>query len=337
METPTRNNRTIPIHEGKTRMTSFRPEVCLILVVDDVSRNLQIIAEILEKVGYEITFASSGQQALERVEIIQPDLILLDLMMPQMNGLEVCEKLKSEPKFSEIPIIFLTASSEQEHLLHAFEKGAVDYVTKPFKTLELLARVRTHLELKYSREQLKKLLQQQKELAKELERLAYTDLLTGIWNRRHLCTLAERELNRAERYNLPLALLIIDIDYFKQVNDTYGHLVGDEVLTAIAQTVQNFLRKVDIFGRFGGEEFLVFLPDTEIRGAVIVAERLRESIAKATILITRQNILVSVSIGVASYKSGDKTIDAMIQRADTALYQAKNQGRNRVVVYSDSE
>lgn len=298
-------------------MAVFHPEDSLILIVDDVKENLEVIATTLEPVGYKTVFASDGFQALEVVQIAKPDLILLDLMMPQMSGFSVCEELKADPELAEIPIIFITASHEPNNLLEAFAKGAVDYITKPFYPRELLARVRTHLELKFSREQLKK--------------LASTDPLTGVWNRRYLFTLAQQEFHRTQRYHRPFTVLMIDIDYFKKINDTYGHALGDEVLTVMSQTILNCLRKVDFFGRFGGEEFMAFLPETDTDVAVMTAERIRETLEK--LIISTQNYLVSitVSIGVASYKLGDETVDVIIQRADKALYQAKNQGRNRVV------
>ncbi|MDP5018043.1 MAG: response regulator, partial [Dolichospermum sp.] len=207
-------------------MTRLNPENCLILVVDDVLLNLQVMAQALESAGYEITLASSGNQALERMQLVRPDLILLDLMMPDMNGFEVCDKIKSDLSLADIPIIFITASNEQEHILQAFDKGAVDYVVKPFNTYELLARVRTHLELRYTQNQLKKMLEEQKELVKSLEKLANTDSLTGVWNRRYLLNIAEQETKRSRRYNRPLSVLMIDIDHFKNVNDTYGHAIG---------------------------------------------------------------------------------------------------------------
>ncbi|MFM2060951.1 MAG: hypothetical protein RLZZ507_621 [Cyanobacteriota bacterium] len=312
-------------------MTLFKPEDCLILVVDDVKLNLQVIANILDKAGYEITLVSNGYQALERVQNARPDLILLDLMMPEINGLEVCEKIQSNPELADIPIIFISASQEQDHLLKAFEKGAVDYVTKPFHTAELLARVRMHLELKYSRQKLKKLLEEQNKLVKQLEKLANTDALTGVWNRRYLLMIAEQEIKRSQRYNLSFAVLLIDIDHFKKVNDTYGHNIGDEVIIFMTKIVLNHLRQVDCFGRFGGEEFVVLLPETDIDEGVIVAERIRENIHNQCITVEDQQVSITVSIGLASYSLGDQTIDAIIQRADQALYQAKNQGRNRVI------
>ncbi|TAF08964.1 MAG: diguanylate cyclase [Nostocales cyanobacterium] len=312
-------------------MTLFNPEDCLILVVDDVKLNLQVVANILDKVGYEITLVSNGYQALERVQSARPDLILLDLMMPEINGLEVCEKIQSNPELADIPIIFVSASQEQEHLLKAFEKGAVDYVTKPFHAAELLARVRMHLELKYSRQKLKKLLQEQVALVEELERLANTDTLTGIWNRRYLLMTAEQEIKRSQRYNFSFTVLLIDIDHFKKVNDSYGHNIGDEAIIFMTKIVLNHLRQVDCFGRFGGEEFVVLLSETDLEEGVIVAERIRENINNQHLIFEDKQIAITVSIGVASYNFADQSIDAIIQRADQALYQAKNQGRNRVI------
>ncbi|MTJ12671.1 diguanylate cyclase [Anabaena sp. UHCC 0187] len=314
-------------------MTRLNPENCLILVVDDVLLNLQVMAQALESAGYEITLASSGNQALERMQLVRPDLILLDLMMPDMNGFEVCDKIKSDLSLADIPIIFITASNEQEHILQAFDKGAVDYVVKPFNTYELLARVRTHLELRYTQNQLKKMLEEQKELVKSLEKLANTDSLTGVWNRRYLLNIAEQETQRSRRYNRPLSVLMIDIDHFKNVNDTYGHAIGDEVLIIMTETVMKYLRNIDVLGRFGGEEFVALLPETDSQAAVITAERIRVNIEEIKIPIDDKLVSITVSIGVGSYQKGDTDIDVLIQRADKALYQAKNQGRNRVIAH----
>lgn len=306
-------------------MNSFQPENFLILIVDDVSKNLQVVGAMLDDAGYATTFATSGKQAIERVKTAHPDLILLDLMMPEINGLQVCEYLKADPLYAEIPIIFLTASNESEHLLQAFSQGAVDYVTKPYKAPELLARVKTHLELKYTRDQLKQALV-------ELQKLATTDPLTGIANRRHLLSLGEREFQRT-RYNNPFSVLIIDIDHFKLINDNYGHNVGDKAIKIMADITVNALRKVDIFGRFGGEEFVVFLPETKADEALVVAERIREAIATTPIYVDDQTIHITVSIGVTTYNSSEISLDGLLMQADQALYEAKKQGRNQVVIY----
>lgn len=312
-------------------MKPFCADEFLILIVDDIVQNLQVIGDILEGVGYETTFATSGEQALERVKSAHPDLILLDLMMPQMNGLQVCEQLKLDPSFADIPVIFLTASNDKDHLIQAFDQGAVDYVTKPFSPPELLSRVRTHLELKHTRDQLKQSLHQQFKLTEELNRLATTDALTQVWNRRHLLTLGQQEFHRAKRYHRDLSVLMIDIDYFKKINDSYGHTVGDKLLTTLAQTILKSMRSVDHFGRFGGEEFLVFLPETDGQAAVHVAERIREIAANLVISSSETDVSVTVSIGIATYTK-DLTTETLIKRADEALYQAKNQGRNRVIL-----
>jgi diguanylate cyclase (GGDEF)-like protein len=221
--------------------------------------------------------------------------------------------------------------------LQAFDKGAVDYIVKPFNTYELLARVRTHLELRYAQNKLQKMLEEQKELVKKLERLANTDSLTGVWNRRYLLNLAEQETERCRRYNRPLSVLIIDIDHFKNVNDTYGHAVGDEVLMMMTETAMNYLRNVDVLGRFGGEEFVALLPETDSKSALITAERIRENIEQITIAVDGKLVSITVSIGVSSYQKGDANIDALMKRADKALYKAKNQGRNRVIVHHFSQ
>ena len=310
---------------ARSPVESFNAENFLVLIVDDGRQNLQVVGSMLDEVGYATTFAIDGMQALERVKTAKPDLILLDLMMPHMNGLQVCETLKADSSDCEIPIIFLTASKEKDHLLQAFDCGAVDYITKPFSAPELLARVKTHLELKHTRDELRKALA-------KLEKLATTDSLTGVANRHHLLTIGKREFSRACRYTRPFSVLMLDIDHFKTINDTYGHAAGDEALKAMAKAAVNSLRQVDFFGRFGGEEFVAFLPETNIRAAVEVAERIRRTIARISLSVPDGVAYVTVSIGVATYRRGDRTLDAILKRADDALYAAKNQGRDRVVV-----
>jgi diguanylate cyclase (GGDEF)-like protein len=312
-------------------MTFFQNHDYLILIVDDIKENLDSLEAILRGVGYKTACASRGKEALEKVKILIPDLILLDLIMPDISGLSVCGQLKADTKLAEIPVIFLTAHQEKEKLLDAFDKGAVDYVTKPFDMFELLARVRTHLEIKSKQEELKKALIDRGNLVKELEELAITDPLTGIWNRRYLYKQAEMEFQRAQRYQQAFSILMIDIDRFKRINDSYGHTVGDTVLQALVPSVTNSLRKTDSFGRFGGEEFLLLLPETDLDTAIIIAERIRRNIENLIIAYREIKVSITVSIGVSSYRIDDNTVELIIQRADAALYQAKNQGRNLVV------
>jgi diguanylate cyclase (GGDEF)-like protein len=308
----------------------FNPANFLVLVVDDLNINLQIVGAILDREGYATTFATNGQQALSRMNTAVPDLILLDLMMPEMDGFQVCEQVRTHPERREIPIIFLTASQEKKHLLQAFDRGAVDYITKPFNPPELLARVKTHLELKHTRDELRK-------AVAELERLATTDSLTGIANRRYLLLMGENEFNRARRYDRQLSVLMLDVDRFKQINDTYGHALGDEALQAIAKAIVSALRKGDSFGRFGGEEFVAFLPETALDDAVEVANRIRTTIAQLCLFSRKKPVQMTVSIGATEYSKQDENLDKIIQRADRALYHAKHRGRNLVVAISPTD
>lgn len=317
-------------------MKSFNPEEFLILVVDDVKQNLQVVIAILEEYGYGTTFATNGKQALERVHFSHPDLILLDLMMPGMDGLQVCKHLKSDSKTQEIAVMFLTASQEDSHLMKAFELGAVDYVNKPFKAPELLARVRTHLELKHTRDELRKALEKQDKLVLDLQKLATTDSLTGIPNRRQIWTWGEQELERAFRYQRPLSLFVLDVDHFKQINDTYGHHAGDRALQTMTSRVMKILRASDRFGRFGGEEFVGILPETELSKGVEVAERVRKTIADLSLeLAENQKVQMTVSIGITNYhwKEANFTLEDLLKQADRSLYQAKQEGRDRVVTF----
>ncbi|MGK7942448.1 MAG: diguanylate cyclase [Crocosphaera sp.] len=344
----------------------FNAEDFLILIVDDVRKNLQLLIEILDQYGYGTTFAISGHQALERVKVTEPDLILLDLMMPDMNGLEVCKILKKQPKTPEIPIIFLTASSETEHLVQAFELGAVDYLTKPFRTPELLARVRTHLDLKRTKDQLKKAYE-------EMKRIASTDELTGIANRRSIFDLGKQEFQRSQRYKSSFSLLMIDIDKFKTINDKYGHDIGDLALKMMVSTTLNCLRKVDHLGRLetenealeanghlerrdneddtletnghlgrlGGEEFVVILPETNLEGAYKAGKRVCQAMKQQSLGIMHkgieETISITVSIGIATYDPKDEKIDDILKRADLALFAAKENGRNRVAIMHNQQ
>jgi diguanylate cyclase (GGDEF)-like protein len=304
-------------------MKPFQPEKFLILVVDDVPRNLQLVVEILDRAGYMTTFATGGKQALERLKNCQPDLLLLDLMMPEMSGLEVCERIRTESLAPDLPIIFLTASNERDHLLQAFDKGAMDYINKPFYAPELLARVKTHLLLKQAQDELKEAYQQ-------LEAIARLDPLTGLANRRAIAAFCEAEFARTHRYGDEFAVMMIDLDHFKQVNDQYGHHCGDECLKLIAQILRENLRETDRIGRFGGEEFVAILPATTLEQALILGERLRHQVVHLCPKLDNQTIYLSVSIGIASYCKSDSNMEDTLRRADNALYDAKAQGRNRV-------
>lgn len=297
----------------------FNPEDYLVLVVDDSPVNLQVVGITLDEIGYSTTFANNGSQAIERFKSAQPDLVLLDMMMPDMDGLEVCNILKATDP--EIPIIFLTASHEQKHLIEAFEQGAADYVTKPFTKPELAARVKNHLMLRYAFNELKTALV-------EMERLAKTDGLTGLLNRRSLLEVAVQEFTRAQRYKRSLSVLMLDIDHFKRINDTYGHHVGDLVIQTIASILNEIFRATDSVGRYGGEEFVVILPETTLEQAFEVAERIRCQVSGRLMSNEIRDLHATVSLGISTLSTETNTIDEMLQRADKALYQAKSNGRN---------
>lgn len=216
---------------------------------------------------------------------------------------------------------FLTASQEQRYLLEAFDAGASDYVTKPFQAPELLARVKTHLKLKSATDQLRQALS-------EVEILACTDALTGVLSRRRLFQIAQQEVLRAQRYSSPFTVMMLDVDYFKRVNDTYGHLAGDQVLKEVARTIQQNLRITDCLGRYGGEEFAVILTQTNCLQAAEVGDRIRAELAGLTVVADGQNIQVTVSVGIGGYEKLTDDIDQIIRRADRALYHAKASGRN---------
>ncbi|MCP4399226.1 MAG: diguanylate cyclase [bacterium] len=419
-----------------------------ILIVDDVPNNIRVAASILQTRGYKLFFATSGTEALAKVKTTRFDLILLDVMMPEMDGFEACRQLKESPGFKDIPIIFLTAKTATEDIVKGFGLGAVDYVTKPFSGSELLARVSTHLELKRAENALKEsetklkkaqrlarlgwyefkvkeniarmtpefiemlklpaelaltrydevlkrylavvypddrqLVQdynddtswqqnsqefrvigtdgnvyylymesrrefdtqgrltgefgilheitERKHLEKKLRRLATTDPLTGASNRRHFFETAGLEIKRSQRNNMPLSVMMLDIDHFKNINDTYGHHIGDIALVEVVRICQGTIRVSDLLGRIGGEEFAVLLPETNNEQSKLLAERLRQAIAKIALETSAGVLSLTVSIGLANFAIDAPSLEEALKRADHALYSAKESGRNRVIV-----
>ena len=437
-----------------------------ILVVDDAPENIQLLSRIFSKCGYQIQVADNGAQAVEIAQSTLPDIILLDINMPVLDGFEACAQLKKDERTCEIPVIFISALDNIDDKAKAFQVGAVDYILKPFEYEEVQARVETHLALRHLRVQLeqanqalaerveeltnsRELLAQRErrlsafvnalpnlsfvldeqgrylevianetsllaarpdqligrlieevlppkenakimdsigqtiqtgkiqmveyripvvsgserwfegrialmekgelgrgkvvfmasditervQLYQEVQRLANLDVLTGCFNRRHFMEKAAQEIHRAMRYNRPLSLLMMDIDHFKDVNDQNGHQVGDQLLCNLVLLCQKQLRNDDILGRYGGEEFVVLMPETASEGAMLASERLRINIEKMKINTAKGSLSVTVSMGLASLERGfDKThtLDTLIKSADQALYSAKAAGRNCV-------
>ena len=287
-----------------------------ILVVDDTIANLDILVELFS--DYDVIDTASGSEALAIVKEEKVDLILLDIMMPNMDGYEVCQKLKSNASTKDIPIIFITAKTDEESIEKAYSIGGSDYVTKPFRPKELLARVKRELQLKSYQE--------------ELKMLASIDPMTKLYNRRYFNEIAKDILAGERNNGCELSLMILDIDKFKNINDTYGHTIGDDVIIFISDILRESQRKSDVVCRYGGEEFVILLPETSLENAVFVAEKIRKRIAKSIVSISgEESFTVSVSIGVSIIDIlNESNIEAVLKRADDALYEAKNLGRNRV-------
>jgi diguanylate cyclase (GGDEF)-like protein len=313
-------------------MKVFNPKDFHILLVNSTKDNERLAPAIatLEEAGYGMSFATGAEKTLESIKKFFPDLILLNLTEPNANSLQIGINLHDDSEYFLIPKIFLMANCEQEKPIAAIDGGTVDCLCEPFNKMELLTCIKTHLKLKRNRDELQK-------AYTELEKLVNTDPLTGVANRRALMAFGAREFNRAQRYNRPFSILTLDIDGFKQVNDNYGHDIGDRILILTTQIVTQFLRKADCFGRFGGEEFLAFLPETAQPQAFQVAERIRSTIAKTPHKMEEKKIFITISIGIATYQSDDQTLDVMLKRADLALYQAKEQGRNLTIVSTPVE
>ncbi|RLA79931.1 MAG: diguanylate cyclase response regulator [Epsilonproteobacteria bacterium] len=296
-----------------------------ILVVDDTDTNIEILSELLGD-DYDIMAALDGEFALEIVNEDMPDLVLLDIMMPDMDGYEVCQKLKLNPKTKDIPVIFITAKDDEESIEKAYDVGGIDYVTKPFKPKELMARVKTQLKMR-------ELIQDLEKTQEELKLLASTDPMTKLYNRRYFSKISEHIIYLAKRDKKLASVIMLDIDKFKHVNDTYGHNIGDEVIINLSVQLQELTRNSDIICRYGGEEFVILLPDTCVKGAVVISEKIRETVEQLTLTFDEnKNINYTVSIGVSEVNvADDLNIEASLIRADEALYEAKESGRNRVV------
>ncbi|UUX48583.1 diguanylate cyclase [Nisaea acidiphila] len=294
-----------------------------ILVVDDAPENTMLLSLILKDQG-NVTTALSGREAIDIALATTPDLILLDIQMPDLDGYDVIQALKGEERTRNIPVIFVTGLSDEGDEEKGLELGAIDYITKPFKPAVVKARVRNHLRLRDYALQLEK-------LNEELERLATTDPLTSAFNRRYFMTKLQDELKRSRRYDRSSSVLMLDIDHFKSINDTYGHDVGDIVLIEMVKVLENEIREFDTLARLGGEEFAILLPETNETSAKVSAVRLLDAVRKITIDAGGKPLNFTVSIGCSEFDGDYDTVEAVLKSADLALYEAKHSGRDRVV------
>lgn len=300
------------------------------MVVDDNSDNVEIIATRLRFRGYEIIEASNGQQALKAVAEASPDLILLDVMLPDIDGYEISRRIKGNDSMPFIPIILVTARDSTQDKVAGLDAGADDYLTKPINFPELEARVRSMLRIKRLQDELE-------EKNRELERVSISDGLTGLFNHRHIHGLLHEEFERADRTGERLTVAMFDLDRFKSVNDNYGHQAGDRVLEKFADILRETAREIDRLGRYGGEEFMALLPDTGIDDGVVFVERVRREVARHPFNVGRAEPLqMTVSCGVATYPHDlIRDPETLVRLADEALYAAKRGGRNRVVRFDE--
>lgn len=306
-----------------------------VLLVEDSETQAEATRSFLKKEGYEVIWVSDGASVIKVAKIEPPDVILLDLILPDMSGHDVCRWLKHDEGTRGIPIIMLTVKADIVDKVAGLEAGADDYLPKPYSEIELNARIYASLRTKALQDELRQKNRQLEELLKQVEMLAITDQLTGLYNRRKLIETLQIEFKKALRYNTPLSSLMIDIDRFKRINDLYGHHIGDVILREIAQTILRNVRGVDIVARWGGEEFVVLLPQTKKQDALQLASRLIQVISgyKFKDIPEEQ---ITISIGLSSIPEPSiSTEEGLIQTADSALYSAKTKGRNRVEVVEE--
>ena len=306
---------------GVARMSNVRPTI---LVADDTPSNIELLEMVLGE-DHEILFAVNGREAVEVALAETPDLILLDVMMPEMDGFEVCQRLKADRRTADIPIIFVTALDQEGEETRGLELGAIDFISKPISPPVVKARVRNHIELKRQRD--------------ILGGLSFLDGLTGLANRRRFDQFLDMEWRRGIRSGAPLSLIMMDIDFFKHFNDAAGHLAGDDCLRKVAQALAGAVQRPgDLVARYGGEEFGCVLSETATASARIVAERLQAAVAELALPHPRSTVSpwVTLSMGVATViPTFGAESRALIQAADLAMYAAKAAGRNRVLCSGD--
>jgi len=353
-----------------TKSEIIKSKSSKILIVDDSEDILFLVKNILALESFIAVPVNSAIKALEVIDTTF-DAIILDLMMPEMDGFDFLRVFRENENLSHIPVIVLTAkNNSEEDIARIFEIGANDYVTKPFLKDEFTSRIKVHVRLKKLTEALfiankrlrRKIIETQKavkreetlnekilertvelkdandriaDLNKALEYSATHDALTCILNRGAILSFLENDIKRSKRMKSSLSLLMFDIDFFKRINDTYGHLVGDAVLKQLSSITRETIREIDLFGRYGGEEFIIILPDTNIEQALILGERLIKKVRNHNFLTNKTTLKVTISIGLAEYIH-DESVDQLIERADVALYEAKASGRDNVKVSKNS-
>ncbi|MDP2808403.1 MAG: response regulator [bacterium] len=308
-----------PVHIKKV-LSSYRSHI---LIVEDDERITNICKSILGAGGYVVDIAPDGEEAQKYLRAAIPDLILLDLMLPGINGLDLLKQLKEDSVTKDIPVIIITALSDLKTKVKSFYMGVDDYLVKPVNSLELLARVKANIRKHMAQQELKYSLD-------ETFQQSITDPLTGLYNRHYLSTVMDRELALFKRHGRMFSLMIMDIDNFKSINDNLGHLSGDQVLTGAARILKDEIRTSDLAVRYGGDEFIVVFSDTKEDQAMVIAQRIREAVEQKKFIEGKEQ-KASVSIGLTQASEQDNSGEDIIKRADDAMYQAKRAGKNRVV------
>jgi diguanylate cyclase (GGDEF)-like protein len=300
-----------------------------VLLVEDDPVQAKATQDLLQRTGYEVEWATDGINAIKMVKTSKPDIILLDVILPGLDGHEVCRWLKIEESTKGIPVIMLTIKKELADKITGLQVGADDYLPKPYNELELNARIYASLRTKALQDELKMKNRQLEELLLKVEYMATTDALTGLYNRRRFHDALSKEFERSRRYRTPFTLIMVDIDHFKKINDNHGHVIGDNVLKEVSKIFMKNVREIDTASRYGGEEFMIILPNTEKEGALNVAERFRKGTEEFK--FSDFNGSITVSIGYTTMPDPDiKNEDVLIRCVDHALYRAKQNGRNRI-------
>lgn len=309
---------------------SSEPLSWRILLVDDEPTQRLIMARLLKRAGYEVETAGNGREALAKIQSGDFQLMITDWEMPEMDGIALCSALRSSEMQAYIYTILLTARDAIEHVVTGLQSGADDYLTKPVIEPELIARLNTG----------KRIVTLERSLRtanEENRRLSITDPLTGAYNRRYLMEQLPREIERSARYGRQLSVLMCDVDYFKKINDTHGHLIGDEVLKWFAGRLQSTVRACDWVARYGGEEFVIVLPETNVASAAKAADNICREVAGSQFVSPTASFSVTASFGVSGWKDvvpPSMTVDALMAKCDAGVYTSKSQGRNRTTVES---
>ena len=310
-----------------------------ILIIDDSTFEANHVKTLLEQMGHEVLWAETGSRGIKIIKLDRPDLIILDLVLPDIAGLEICRWIKQDMRMKNTPVIMLTARGAVQERVEGLTEGATDYIAKPFDDAELKSRVIAVLREVELRDRLELKNVEYEELLKRLEKMSITDALTGLYNRRHFEDVVVAEFERFKRYNIPFSCMMIDVDKFKAINDLCGHDVGDTVLKSVAHLIQGQVRGVDTVSRYGGDEFVVLL--AQLRGES--AERVAFRMLSAANMRDYQAVdgrlsKITLSIGISGVPDADlKTIDQLVKSADQALYKAKNSGRNCYKIASVKE